>query len=129
MAYIYQIQNDVNGKLYVGKTEFSIEKRFKEHCKDAFKDRNEKRPLYSAMRKYGIEHFQLVKKGELVCKTSLHRGRVGLIPSSPTILSRCGVVGNALVLGTRDREFKSLHFDHFRHYTAKYIISEVLNSD
>lgn len=59
MAYIYQIQNDVNGKLYVGKTEFSIEKRFKEHCRDAFKDRNEKRPLYSAMKKYGIEHFHI----------------------------------------------------------------------
>lgn len=59
MAYIYQIQNDINGKLYVGKTEFSIEKRFKEHCRDAFKDRNEKRPLYSAMRKYGVEHFHV----------------------------------------------------------------------
>lgn len=59
MAYIYQIQNDVNGKLYVGKTEFSLEKRFKEHCQDAFRERNEKRPLYSAMRKYGIEHFHI----------------------------------------------------------------------
>lgn len=59
MAYIYQIVNDINNKVYIGKTEFSIEKRFKEHCKDAFKDRNEKRPLYSAMRKYGIEHFHI----------------------------------------------------------------------
>lgn len=59
MAYIYQITNDINGKIYVGKTEFSIEKRFKEHCKDAFRDKNEKRPLYSAMRKYGIEHFHV----------------------------------------------------------------------
>ena len=59
MAYIYQIINDVNQKIYVGKTEFSIEKRFKEHCSDAFKERNEKRPLYSAMRKYGIKHFHI----------------------------------------------------------------------
>lgn len=59
MAYIYQIQNDINGKLYIGKTEFSIEKRFKEHCKDAFRERCEKRPLYMAMRKYGIEHFHI----------------------------------------------------------------------
>lgn len=59
MAYIYQITNDINGKIYVGKTEFSIEKRFKEHCADAFRERNEKRPLYSAMRKYGIEHFHI----------------------------------------------------------------------
>lgn len=59
MAYIYQIVNDVNGKIYIGKTEFSIEKRFKEHCNDAFKERNERRPLYAAMRKYGIEHFHI----------------------------------------------------------------------
>ena len=59
MAYIYQITNDINGKIYIGKTEFSIEKRLKEHCQDAFRDRNEKRPLYAAMRKYGIEHFHI----------------------------------------------------------------------
>ena len=59
MAYIYQIINDINGKIYVGKTEFSIEKRFKEHCEDAYRERCEKRPLYAAMRKYGIEHFHI----------------------------------------------------------------------
>ena len=59
MAYIYQIVNKINQKIYVGKTEFSIEKRFKEHCQDAFRDRNEKRPLYAAMRKYGIENFYI----------------------------------------------------------------------
>ena len=59
MAYIYQIINNINGKIYVGKTEFSIEKRFKEHCEDAFKNGKEKRPLYAAMRKYGIEHFHI----------------------------------------------------------------------
>ena len=59
MAYIYQIINDINNKVYVGKTEFSIEKRFQEHCNDAYKERCEKRPLYSAMRKYGIEHFHI----------------------------------------------------------------------
>lgn len=59
MAYIYKITNDVNNKIYIGKTEFSIEKRFKEHCKDAFKERCEKRPLYSAMKKYGVENFHI----------------------------------------------------------------------
>ena len=59
MAYIYQITNDINEKIYIGKTEFSIENRFREHCNDAFRERNEKRPLYSAMRKYGIEHFHI----------------------------------------------------------------------
>ena len=59
MAYIYKIENDINGKIYIGKTEFSIEKRFKEHCKDAYRNKKEKRPLYAAMQKYGIEHFSI----------------------------------------------------------------------
>ena len=34
MAYIYQNINDINGKIYIGKKERSIEERFQEHCKD-----------------------------------------------------------------------------------------------
>ena len=37
MAYIYVIKNDINNKVYIGKTNFSIEKRFKEHLKDCTK--------------------------------------------------------------------------------------------
>lgn len=59
MSYIYKITNDINNKVYIGQTSFSIEKRFSEHCKDAFKFKAEKRPLYSAMRKYGIENFHV----------------------------------------------------------------------
>ena len=59
MAYIYQIINDINGKIYVGKTELDIEKRFKQHCAESQKSRSEKRPLYSAMKKYGLSHFHI----------------------------------------------------------------------
>lgn len=59
MSFIYCITNDINGKQYVGKTNFSIEKRFKEHCYDRNRRKCEKRPLYSAMNKYGIEHFHI----------------------------------------------------------------------
>ena len=57
MAYIYQIWNDINDKLYIGKTYSSLEERFKQHCIDSKNKRNEKRPLYNAMNKYGTEHF------------------------------------------------------------------------
>lgn len=57
MAYIYCITNLINGKQYVGKTTYSITKRFKEHCRDCKKRKEEKRPLYNAMNKYGIENF------------------------------------------------------------------------
>lgn len=66
MAYIYKITNDINDKVQIGKTEFSIEKRFREHCRDSKKERCEKRPLYNAMNKYGIEHFHV----ELVEETN-----------------------------------------------------------
>lgn len=59
MSFIYVITNDINGKQYVGKTNNTIEKRFREHILDSKKVRCEKRPLYSAMRKYGIEHFYI----------------------------------------------------------------------
>lgn len=57
MAYIYCITNQVNGKQYIGKTTYSITKRFQEHCVDSQKERCSKRPLYDAMNKYGIENF------------------------------------------------------------------------
>lgn len=59
MAYIYKITNNINGKIYIGKTEFSVEERFKQHCYDSKRKRDEKRPLYDAMNKYGIENFSI----------------------------------------------------------------------
>lgn len=60
MAFIYKITNDINQKVYIGKTSFTIEKRWQEHCRDSKKEWFfEKRPLYSAMKKYGIEHFHI----------------------------------------------------------------------
>ena len=59
MAYIYKITNDINQKIYVGKTERTVEERFLEHYRAFKRESCEKRPLYSAMRKYGIEHFHI----------------------------------------------------------------------
>jgi len=59
MSYIYCVTNTVNNKKYVGKSAYSLEKRWKEHCNDYNKERCEKRPLYDAMSKYGIDKFIL----------------------------------------------------------------------
>ena len=73
MAFIYVITNDINGKQYVGKTNNSIAKRFKEHIKDGKRERYEKRPLYSAMNKYGIEHFHIEGLEECSAEESAER--------------------------------------------------------
>ena len=57
MAYIYCITNIINSKRYIGKTTLTVQERFKQHCKDSQKERCDKRPLYDAMNKYGIENF------------------------------------------------------------------------
>ena len=60
MPYIYKITNKINNKIYIGKTSHSsTEERFKEHIRDSRKTRYEKRPLYDAMNKYGVENFSI----------------------------------------------------------------------
>ena len=59
MSYIYKITNDVNNKIYVGKTNHLLEKRFAEHLRDAKKQKCKNRPLYNAINKYGEGHFHI----------------------------------------------------------------------
>ena len=61
---IYVIKNLINGREYVGKTFSTVEKRFKQHLIDSRKERCEKRPLYSAIRKYGEDNFEYEALGE-----------------------------------------------------------------
>lgn len=35
MAYIYKIENNINGKIYIGKTLNTPEQRWKEHVRDS----------------------------------------------------------------------------------------------
>ena len=58
MAYIYQIVNKINGKSYIGKTEYGVEYRWKQHLKASKQERNQTRALYRAMNKYGVENFE-----------------------------------------------------------------------
>lgn len=66
MKIIYKITNQVNNKVYIGKTTRTIEERFKEHVCEfrhfqktnkCFKGYNSR--LYPAMLKYGIDNFKI----------------------------------------------------------------------
>ena len=59
MSYIYKISNNINSKVYVGKTTLTLEQRFKEHQSDSKKEFLCKRPLYNAMKKYGTSAFYI----------------------------------------------------------------------
>lgn len=59
MAYIYKITNTKNGKVYIGKTLFTVDKRWSEHCRTYKRQDHQGRPLYSAMLKYGIDAFKV----------------------------------------------------------------------
>lgn len=61
MAYIYQIINKINGKSYIGKTEYSVEHRWKEHLRGCKYEKNQSRALYRAMNKYGVENFSCIE--------------------------------------------------------------------
>lgn len=57
MGYIYKISTSCSDKIYIGKTQQSIQNRYQEHIKQC---RNGvKYHLYNAMRKYGIDTFQI----------------------------------------------------------------------
>ena len=62
MPYIYKISNDINDKLYIGKTLYTIERRWRQHKNNAITRKDLTHlPLYSAMNKYGIEHFSITE--------------------------------------------------------------------
>lgn len=59
MAYIYKIENQINGKVYIGKTLKTPEERFKIHIQDSKKLEISNRPLYKAFNKYGVDNFTI----------------------------------------------------------------------
>ena len=43
---IYKIYNDINDKLYIGKTVYSLEERFNQHVRDSKRRKNENSICY-----------------------------------------------------------------------------------
>lgn len=60
MAFIYKIYNNINNKIYIGKTTRTLGTRFYEHRRDSQNPQRGSK-IHSAMKKYGCEHFFLEK--------------------------------------------------------------------
>lgn len=56
MGFIYKITNNVNNKIYIGKTTQTVGRRYTEHKRDS---KTKNTYLYYAMRKYGVDNFRI----------------------------------------------------------------------
>lgn len=59
MGYIYKIWNEVNDKVYIGQTTYSLQKRWKEHLYASKNEKARTQNIYLAMRKYGQQFFHI----------------------------------------------------------------------
>ena len=57
VGYIYQITNNINGKIYIGFAT-DVKRRWRAHCHRALR-LNSQLPLYRAIRKHGVDKFEL----------------------------------------------------------------------
>lgn len=67
---VYKITNKITNKVYIGETLNTIEKRFYQHCKDAFNETYKNYYFYRSIRKHGIENFEIT---ELQRVTNINR--------------------------------------------------------
>ena len=56
---LYLIHNKINGKMYVGQTERTMDERWSEHIHSTNRSRHY--PLYRAMKKHGVENFEVLQ--------------------------------------------------------------------
>ena len=59
---IYKVENMIDGKVYIGKTGSTLEKRWKQHCWDAKRKSSARRfKLQQAIAEFGAENFSVVQ--------------------------------------------------------------------
>jgi group I intron endonuclease len=91
---VYLIRNKLNGKVYVGLSETTLHKRWLAHKADA--RAGDRRPLYSAIRKYGVTGFDVIELGRASCRKELKEMEIRSIWSHSATESG---VGYNLTLG------------------------------
>ena len=82
MGTIYKIVNDINDKIYIGKTVTPLYERWSKHLYAA---KTEGTHLYRAMRKYGFDHFSILPLEENIADDLLNEREIFWIRELNTI--------------------------------------------
>lgn len=61
VGFIYKVTNKINEKCYIGETLNTLNKRFYQHCTSAYNKKYWNYYFYRAIRKYGIENFEIIE--------------------------------------------------------------------
>jgi len=76
---VYQFENTVNGKKYIGITSQILQKRINEHKCRARKEGGQRNIFYAALNKYGLENFNVKVLSECKTKDELQKKEIELI--------------------------------------------------
>lgn len=88
MGIIYLITNKVDGKKYVGQTQFKLERRWKRHISDSLvsNKRVSRTLLHSAIRKYGPDNFLVEILEDNIVKEFLNNREIYWIAKLNTLV-------------------------------------------
>lgn len=128
MGFIYLITNQINGKQYIGKTEDTIENRWKTHKKDMSKNSEEKRPLYLAMNKYGVENFT-IEQIEEVSNSMLSDREVFYIEKYKTYLNGYNATIGGDGRSNIPQEEKDLYLNKFNEFKSIKKVADFFGRD
>ena len=94
MAFIYKVTNLKNNKIYIGKTNYSIQHRWQQHIYSSYNNNKDNKEynflLHKAIRKYGEENFLVEKIEEISDNDSFEREKYWINFYKSCILSPDG---------------------------------------
>lgn len=117
MKNIYQITNLKNGKIYIGQTTKDVHCRWAEHIANSKRGKNN--VLYKAMRKYGIDNFEVKIIEKLNEKDSLDEREIYWIKEKKSLVPN----GYNMIYGGRYfKDDNPMFHEEIRKKISKYFI-------